>query len=146
MNPRDKSQNPYLKKSDWGWAIDPKGLRTALNNYYDRYNCPLMITENGFGAVDVVEDDGSINDDYRIEYLRNHVIAMKEAIYDGVYLIAYTMWSPMDIVSCGTAEMKKRYGLIYVDLDNYGNGTRKRSRKKSFYWYKHVIETNGEEL
>lgn len=146
MNPRDKSQNPYLKKSDWGWAIDPKGLRTALNNYYDRYNCPLMITENGFGAVDIVEDDGSINDDYRIEYLRDHIIAMKEAIYDGVDLIAYTMWSPMDIVSCGTAEMKKRYGLIYVDLDNYGNGTRKRSRKKSFYWYKHVIETNGEEL
>lgn len=146
MNPRDKTQNPYLKLSDWGWAIDPKGLRTALNNYYDRYGCPLMITENGFGAVDTVEADGSINDDYRIDYLRDHIIAMKEAIEDGVELIAYTMWSPMDIVSCGSAEMKKRYGLIYVDLDNLGNGTRERKRKKSFYWYKKVIETNGEEL
>jgi 6-phospho-beta-glucosidase len=146
MNPRDKSQNPYLKLSDWGWAIDPKGLRTALNNYYDRYQCPLMITENGFGAVDVIEADGSINDDYRIDYLRDHVIAMKEAIKDGVELIGYTMWSPIDIVSCGSAEMKKRYGLIYVDLDNLGNGTRERKRKKSFYWYKKVIETNGEEL
>ena len=146
MNPRDKSQNPYLKLSDWGWAIDPKGLRTALNNYYDRYQCPLMITENGFGAVDVIEADGSINDDYRIDYLRDHVIAMKEAIKDGVELIGYTMWSPIDIVSCGSAEMKKRYGLIYVDLDNLGNGTRERKRKKSFYWYKKVIEINGEEL
>ena len=146
MNPRDKSQNPYLKLSDWGWAIDPKGLRTALNNYYDRYRCPLMITENGFGAVDVIEADGSINDDYRIDYLRDHIIAMKEAIKDGVELIGYTMWSPIDIVSCGSAEMKKRYGLIYVDLDNLGNGTRKRKRKKSFYWYKKVIESNGEEL
>lgn len=146
MNPRDKSQNPYLVRSDWGWAIDPKGLRVALNNYYDRYGCPLMVTENGFGAVDVVEADGSINDDYRISYLRDHIISMKEAIKDGVDLIAYTMWSPMDIVSCGSAEMKKRYGLIYVDLDNEGNGTRNRSRKKSFYWYKKVIETNGEEL
>ena len=84
MNPRDKTQNPYLKLSDWGWAIDPKGLRVALNNYYDRYGCPLMITENGFGAVDTVEADGSINDDYRIDYLRDHIVAMKEAIEDGV--------------------------------------------------------------
>lgn len=145
MNPRDKSQNPYLKKSDWGWAIDPQGLRVALNNYYDRYNCPLMITENGFGAVDKVEN-GQINDDYRIDYLREHVKAMKEAIRDGVDLIAYTMWSPMDIVSCGSAEMKKRYGLIYVDLDDLGNGTLNRIKKKSFYWYKKVIESNGEIL
>lgn len=146
FSPRDKTQNPYLIQSDWGWAIDPIGLRTALNNYYDRYNCKLMITENGLGAVDKIEEDGSINDDYRIDYLQRHLKAMKDAIRDGVELIGYTMWSPMDIVSCGSAEMKKRYGLIYVDLDNYGVGTRKRIRKKSFYWYKHIIETNGEEL
>lgn len=144
--PMDKCENPYLKQSDWGWAIDPIGLRIALNNYYDRYQCPLMITENGFGAVDKVESDGSINDDYRIDYLRSHIIQMKEAIKDGVDLIGYTMWSPMDIVSCGTSEMKKRYGLIYVDLDDYGNGTMNRTKKKSFYWYKKVIESNGEDL
>ena len=144
--PTDKSDNPYLKKSDWGWAIDPRGLRIALNNYYDRYRCPLMITENGFGAYDKVEDDGSINDDYRIDYLKEHVAQMKEAIKDGVELIGYTLWSPFDIISCGTAEMSKRYGLIYVDLDDYGNGTMERSKKKSFYWYKKVIASNGEDL
>jgi Beta-glucosidase/6-phospho-beta-glucosidase/beta-galactosidase len=144
--PRDKSVNPYLKKSDWGWEIDPQGLRIALNNYYDRYNCPLFVAENGFGAVDKIEEDGSIKDDYRISYLREHIYQMKEAIKDGVELFGYTMWSPMDIVSCGTGEMKKRYGLIYVDLDDYGNGTLKRTKKDSFYWYKKVIASNGEEL
>lgn len=144
--PMDKSENPYLKRSDWGWAIDPIGLRIALNNYYERYQIPLMITENGFGAIDEVNSDGEIIDDYRIQYLRDHIRAMKEAIKDGVNLIGYTMWSPMDIVSCGTAEMKKRYGLIYVDLDDYGNGSLRRIPKKSFYWYKKVISTNGEDL
>ena len=144
--PTDKSDNPYLKKSDWGWAIDPRGLRIALNNYYDRYRCPLMITENGFGAIDNVEEDGSINDDYRIDYLKEHIAQMKEAIKDGVDLIAYTLWSPFDIISCGTAEMSKRYGLVYVDLDDQGTGTLKRSKKKSFYWYAKVIASNGEEL
>lgn len=144
--PRDKSVNPYLKKSDWGWEIDPQGLRIALNNYYDRYNCPLFVAENGFGAVDKIEKDGSIKDDYRISYLREHIYQMKEAVKDGVKLFGYTMWSPMDIVSCGTGEMRKRYGLIYVDLDDYGNGTLKRTKKDSFYWYKKVIASNGEEL
>lgn len=143
---RDFSDNPYLKLSDWGWAVDPVGLRNALNIYYDRYQCPIMITENGLGAADTVEPDGSIHDSYRIDYLRDHIAQMKEAVRDGVDLIAYTMWSPMDIVSCGSSEMKKRYGLIYVDLDDEGNGTCARTRKDSFYWYKHVIETNGEEL
>ena len=105
-----------------------------------------MVLENGLGAADTVEPDGSIHDSYRIDYLRDHIAQMKEAVRDGVDLIAYTMWSPMDIVSCGSSEMKKRYGLIYVDLDDEGNGTCARTRKDSFYWYKHVIETNGEEL
>lgn len=144
--PMDKCENPYLIKSDWGWAIDPIGLRIALNNYYERYQIPLMITENGFGAVDIINQSGEIIDDDRIHYLRDHIAAMKEAIKDGVELIGYTMWAPMDIVSCGTAEMKKRYGLIYVDLDDHGIGTMKRIRKKSFYWYQKVIATNGEDL
>lgn len=140
-------RNPYLASSEWGWQIDPVGLRYALNWQWDRWHKPLMIVENGFGAVDVVEEDGSINDDYRIDYLRSHIQAMKEAVeYEGVDLLGYTMWAPIDIVSASTGEMKKRYGFIYVDKDNDGNGTLNRSKKKSFDWYKHVIETNGEEL
>lgn len=142
----DFTRNPYISASDWGWPIDPVGFRTALNLYYDRYRCPIMVLENGLGAADTVEPDGSIHDSYRIDYLRDHIAQMKEAVRDGVDLIAYTMWSPMDIVSCGSSEMKKRYGLIYVDLDDEGNDTCARTRKDSFYWYKHVIETNGEEL
>lgn len=138
-----KSPNPYLKGSEWGWEIDPTGLRTALNTYQDRYpNVPLMITENGLGALDTVED-GKIHDQYRIDYIRDHVLAMAEAIKDGVDLRGYMLWSPIDIVSCSSSEMKKRYGCIYVDLDDFGNGTGKRMKKDSFDWYKNVIETNG---
>ncbi|MDE1376712.1 family 1 glycosylhydrolase, partial [Bacillus licheniformis] len=116
------------------------------NALYDRYQKPLFIVENGLGAVDVVEEDGSIQDDYRINYLRDHLKEVREAIADGVDLIGYTSWGPIDLVSASTAEMKKRYGYIYVDRDNEGNGTFARTRKKSFYWYKKVIETNGESL
>ncbi|MBU3182742.1 glycoside hydrolase family 1 protein [Clostridium psychrophilum] len=137
-------KNPYLETSDWGWQIDPKGLRWSLNNIYDRYQIPLMVVENGFGAVDTVKEDGSINDDYRINYLKNHIIQMEEAVKDGVNLMGYTMWGCIDLVSAGTGEMKKRYGFIYVDKDNDGKGTLKRIKKDSFEWYKNVIETNGE--
>lgn len=139
-------KNPYLKSSDWGWQIDPKGLRWTLNNIYYRYQIPIMVVENGLGAVDIVEADGSINDDYRIDYLREHIKQMKEAIADGVDLIGYTTWGCIDLVSAGTGEMKKRYGFIYVDRDDEGRGTLNRMKKKSFYWYKKVIETNGEDL
>lgn len=140
-------KNPYLKASDWGWQIDPIGLRLALNNLYDRYQVPLFIVENGLGAVDIVKEDGTIDDDYRIDYLREHIKALKDAVeIDGVDLIGYTPWGPIDLVSCGTGEMKKRYGFIYVDRDDKGNGTLKRSKKKSFYWYKKVIESNGQWL
>ena len=139
--------NPYVKSSDWGWQIDPVGLRYALNLLYERYQIPLFIVENGFGAIDEVKPDGSIDDDYRIAYLKAHIEEMKKAVtYDGVDLMGYTPWGCIDCVSFTTGEMKKRYGFIYVDKDNEGNGTLKRSRKKSFYWYKNVIETNGEEL
>ena len=139
-------RNPNLKISEWGWQIDPIGLRITCNSLYDRYQKPVFIVENGLGAVDKVEEDGSINDDYRIEYLSEHIKAMKEVIKDGVDLIGYTPWGCIDIVSASTGEMKKRYGFIYVDKDNEGKGTLKRSKKKSFYWYKKVISSNGEEL
>ncbi|WP_411167464.1 6-phospho-beta-glucosidase [Clostridium sp. MB05] len=140
-------KNPYLKASDWGWQIDPLGFRISLNNLYNRYELPLFCVENGFGAVDTIESDGSINDDYRIDYLRQHITEMKKAItIDGVEMIGYTPWGCIDLVSAGTGEMKKRYGFIYVDKNNEGNGTLERIRKKSFYWYKNVISSNGEEL
>lgn len=140
-------KNPYLKESDWGWTVDPLGLRLALNNLYDRYQKPLFIVENGLGAVDTVKEDGSIDDDYRIDYLREHIKAFKDAVdIDGVDLMGYTPWGPIDLVSCGTGEMKKRYGFIYVDRDDVGNGTLNRSKKKSFDWYKEVIKSNGEKL
>lgn len=140
-------KNPYLEASDWGWQIDPEGFRISLNNLYDRYQIPLFCVENGLGAVDIVEEDGSINDDYRIEYLRRHIAEMKKAVeIDGVDLMGYTPWGCIDLISASTGEMKKRYGFIYVDKDNDGNGTLERSRKKSFYWYKKVIESNGEIL
>ncbi|MDN3448826.1 6-phospho-beta-glucosidase BglA [Planococcus sp. APC 3906] len=140
-------ENPYIKSSDWGWAIDPTGLRYALNRLYDRYQIPLFIVENGFGAIDLVEEDGSIHDPQRIAYLKSHIEALEKAvIYDGVDLMGYTPWGIIDIVSFTTGEMKKRYGMIYVDRDNEGNGSMKRSKKDSFEWYKKVIETNGEEL
>jgi len=139
-------KNPYLKASDWGWQIDPKGLRITLKKMYDRYQVPLFIVENGLGAYDKVEDDGSINDDYRIDYMRAHIEQMGEAIKDGVDLMGYTSWGCIDLISASTSEMSKRYGFIYVDQDDYGNGTLERKKKKSFNWYKNVIATNGEEL
>ncbi|AIQ31559.1 6-phospho-beta-glucosidase [Paenibacillus sp. FSL P4-0081] len=137
--------NPFLEASEWGWQIDPIGLRIYLNQLYDRYQKPLFIAENGLGASDTVVD-GVINDDHRIQYLQKHIEAMKEAIKDGVELIGYTAWGCIDLVSCSSGEMKKRYGFIYVDRNNDGTGTLQRTPKKSFYWYKKVIATNGEDL
>lgn len=140
-------KNPYLKSSDWGWQIDPVGLRIALNYMYDRYQLPLMVVENGLGAQDTVEVDGSIHDDYRIDYLRSHIEEMKKAINeDGVELWGYTPWGCIDLVSASTGEMHKRYGFVYVDYQDDGCGEGERIRKDSFYWYKKVIETNGENL
>lgn len=140
-------KNPYLKASEWGWAIDPVGLRVTLNTIYDRYEKPMFIVENGLGAVDTVEADGSIHDSYRIDYLRAHIEQMEKAVNeDGLPLMGYTTWGPIDLVSASTGEMKKRYGFIYVDKDNDGNGTLARSRKDSFYWYKKVIASNGTDL
>jgi 6-phospho-beta-glucosidase len=140
-------QNPYLKSSEWGWQIDPMGLRIALNFLYDRYQKPLFVVENGLGAKDTPDPQGVIIDDYRIEYLREHVKAMKAAVEeDGVDLLGYTTWGCIDIISASSGEMSKRYGFIYVDRDDQGNGTLKRSKKKSFSWYKDVIASNGEKL
>lgn len=140
------ANNKYLKLSDWGWAIDPDGLRYYLNEVYGRYHLPMMVVENGLGQNDAVEPDGSIHDPYRIDYLREHVKAMEQAIADGVDVIGYTPWGCIDLISASTGEMAKRYGMIYVDLDNDGNGTRSRSRKDSFFWYKKCIASNGAEL
>ncbi len=138
--------NPYLKASEWGWQIDPKGLRYSLNEIYDRYQMPLMVVENGLGAKDVIEADGSINDDYRIDYLRQHIQQMGEAVADGVELMGYTPWGCIDLVSASTGEYAKRYGFIYVERYDDGTGDFSRRRKKSFDWYKKVIATNGEDL
>lgn len=135
--------NPYLEASDWGWQIDPVGLRITLNKLYDRYQVPLFIVENGLGALDKVEADGSIQDGYRISYLEKHIQQMYEAIEDGVELMGYTPWGCIDLVSASTSEMSKRYGFIYVDADDQGKGSFDRSRKASFYWYKEVIASNG---
>lgn len=140
-------RNPYLEITKWGWQIDPIGLRVSLNNLYDRYQIPLFIVENGMGAIDQLNEDGTIHDDYRIKYLSEHLKAMKDAVeIDGVDLMGYTMWGCTDLVSAGTGEIRKRYGFIYVDKDDEGNGTGKRYKKDSFYWYKKLIETNGELL
>lgn len=140
-------ENPYIESSDWGWAIDPEGLRYTMNRLYDRYQLPLFIVENGFGAIDQVEEDHAIHDQNRIDYLTKHIEALKKAVdYDGVELMGYTPWGIIDLVSFTTGEMKKRYGMIYVDRDNEGNGTMERYKKDSFDWYKQVIESNGEKL
>ncbi len=137
-------RNPHLKASEWGWQIDPLGLRITMNALYDRYQKPLFIVENGLGAVDTLTEDGTVEDDYRIAYLEAHIKAMTDAVeIDGVDLIGYTPWGCIDLVSASTGEMKKRYGFIYVDKDNEGNGTLKRYKKKSFEWYKNVIKNNG---
>lgn len=136
-------KNPYLPCSEWGWQIDAKDLRIALNQLYDRYQKPLFIAENGLGAKDVVEEDGAVRDTYRIEYLKDHIIQMREAIADGVELFGYTPWGCIDSVSASTSQMSKRYGFIYVDLDDDGNGTMGRRKKQSFDWYREVIRSNG---
>jgi 6-phospho-beta-glucosidase len=138
--------NPYLASSDWGWQIDPKGLHYALCDLYDRYQMPLMVVENGLGAKDEIEEDGSIQDDYRIDYLRQHIEEMKHAVDEGVDLMGYTPWGCIDLVSASTGEYAKRYGFIYVRRYDDGTGDFARLKKKSFDWYKKVIETNGEDL
>ncbi|UHM93245.1 glycoside hydrolase family 1 protein [Rahnella victoriana] len=140
------ARNPFLEASEWGWEIDPVGLRIALNQLYDRYQKPLFIVENGLGAVDKPDENHFIADDYRINYLRQHIEAMAEAIEDGVELMGYTPWGCIDLVSMSTGEMSKRYGLIYVDLDDNISGTGNRYKKKSFHWYQKVISTNGADI
>lgn len=139
-------KNEYLPKSQWDWPIDPIGLRISLMKLYDRYGIPVFVCENGLGAHDEISEDGKIHDDYRIDYIREHVIQMKEAIKDGVELMGYTTWGCIDLISCGTSQMSKRYGFIYVDQDDEGKGSQDRIRKDSFYWYKKVIQSNGEDL
>lgn len=139
-------RNPHLPASDWGWVIDPLGLRITMNTLYDRYQKPLFLVENGLGAKDVPAENGEVQDDYRIDYLRQHVQAMADAITDGVPLMGFTPWGCIDLVAASTGEMSKRYGFIYVDRDNLGNGTLNRTPKKSFHWYKRVIASNGTEL
>ncbi len=138
--------NPYLEKSQWGWLIDPKGLRILLNFLHDRYQKPLFIVENGLGARDEFDENGEIKDDYRIAYLNDHLVQAHEAILDGVELMGFTSWGPIDLVANSTAEMSKRYGYIYVDRHDDGQGTLERKRKKSFYWYQDVIRTAGSSL
>ncbi|MGR5076786.1 glycoside hydrolase family 1 protein [Photobacterium swingsii] len=142
----DSVPNPYLEKSQWGWLIDPKGLRILLNFLYDRYQKPLFVVENGLGARDEIGEDGEIHDDYRIQYLNDHLVQAREAIADGVELMGFTSWGPIDLVANSTAEMSKRYGFIYVDRHNDGTGSLIRKRKKSFHWYQEVINTQGGSL
>ncbi|WP_317855176.1 6-phospho-beta-glucosidase [Chakrabartyella piscis] len=139
-------RNPYLQYTDWDWSIDPVGLRITMNQIYDRYQKPLFVVENGLGAIDELDENNCVDDQYRIDYFREHLKQMKEAIRDGVELLGYTSWGPIDLVSAGSGQMSKRYGFIYVDRDNDGNGTYARYKKKSFDWYKEVIATNGAEL
>lgn len=142
-------KNPYLEESEWGWQIDPQGLRYICNYFYNRYEKPLFIVENGLGAVDeLVEVNGekTVIDDYRIKYLNDHLVELGKAIEDGVEIMGYTSWGCIDLVSASTAELKKRYGFIYVDRQNDGSGTLERYKKKSFNWYKEVIRTNGGSL
>lgn len=138
--------NPYLKASEWGWIVDPVGLRITLNEVWDRYQLPVYIVENGLGAVDVPETDGRVHDPYRIEYLRRHIEQMREAVTDGVDLRGYMTWGCIDLISESTGQMSKRYGFVYVDRDDEGNGTLARARKDSFDWYRHVIACNGVDL
>lgn len=138
-------KNKHLKLSQWDWPIDPIGLRISLEKLYDRYGVPLFVAENGLGARDELIGE-VVHDPYRIEYLKEHIEQMREAIADGVELIGYTVWGCIDLISCGTSQMSKRYGFIYVDQDDNGMGTKKRYRKDSFYWYKKVIESNGQDI
>lgn len=146
IRPYVSSQNPYLEPTPWEWRADPLGLYNALCQLSDRYHIPVMIAENGFGAYDKVEEDGSIHDTYRIDYLKKHIQQVRNAIEDGAEVFSYLSWGPIDIVSSSSAQMSKRYGYIYVDLDDYGKGTGKRLKKDSFDWYRKVIASNGEDL
>lgn len=139
-------KNPNIPRSEWGWPIDPIGLRITLNKIYDRYHLPIFISENGLGAKDTVTENGKIYDDYRINYLHEHVYQLREAIKDGVDVFGYAWWGPIDLVSSGTSQMSKRYGMIYIDQDDYGHGTKKRLLKKSYYYYKKLIASNGADL
>ena len=141
--------NPTLEASEWGWHIDPQGLRVVMNDYWERWQKPLFIVENGLGAADeLVEVDGTptVVDDYRIAYLNDHLVQVREAVADGVELLGYTTWGCIDLVSASTAQMSKRYGFVYVDRDDDGTGTLERYRKKSFDWYRQVIASNGAAL
>lgn len=146
INNYGKLQNPYCDASKWGWIIDPQGLRITLNFLQERFHKPLFIVENGLGAPDEVNEDGTIIDDYRIEYLKAHIEQVRLALDDGIDLMGYLTWGPIDVISASEGQMSKRYGFIYVDRDDNGNGTLSRSKKKSFEWYKKVISTNGEDL
>ena len=143
MQPADNLQNPNLKQSSWGWAIDPQGLYNTLSQYYDRYQKPIIIAENGLGAYDKLERDKKVHDSYRSEYLSMHIEQVGRAIHDGAEVIAYCAWGPIDIVSCSSQQMSKRYGFVYVDIDDNGQGSKKRYLKDSYFWYKQVINSNG---
>lgn len=145
-NVLDIIPNPHLAKSEWGWQIDPQGLRYLLNVLYDRYQKPLFIVENGLGAKDTVAENGEINDDYRIHYISEHLKQVAEAIADGVEVMGYTSWGPIDLVSASSSQMSKRYGFIHVDREDHGEGSLVRRRKKSFYWYQSVISSHGKSL
>lgn len=143
----DSVKNPYLPSTEWGWQIDPLGLRITLIELFDRYQKPLFVVENGLGAIDKPNEADFVEDDYRIKYMADYIRQMRDAIdLDGIPVLGYTMWGCIDIVSAGSGEMKKRYGFIYVDCDNDGKGSLKRSKKKSFEWYKNVIKNNGANL
>lgn len=146
LEPANTTVNPNLEASPWGWEIDPQGLYHSLSLYADRYDKPIIIAENGFGMYDKREEDGSIHDPYRSDYLGKHIEQIGRAIHDGADVIAYCVWGPIDIVSCSSQQMSKRYGFIYVDLDDEGKGSAKRIKKDSFYWYKEVIASNGREI
>ncbi|MCI1894179.1 MAG: family 1 glycosylhydrolase, partial [Lactobacillus sp.] len=139
----DSELNPYLKANPWGWTINPLGLYDSFLKYWDRYHSPLMIAENGFGQIEELDENDTVHDDYRIDYLRQHLQALKNAVEKDVDVFAYCAWSPIDMVSSGTSEMKKRYGFIYNDLNDDGTGSGKRYPKDSFYWYQKVIASNG---
>ncbi|CAJ2233073.1 Aryl-phospho-beta-D-glucosidase BglA [Companilactobacillus paralimentarius] len=143
----DRVKNPYVKASEWGWQVDPVGLRYALNWFNDRYHLPLFIVENGLGAIDKKTSDNKVHDDYRIDYMTDHIHAMKQAVLkDGVNLIGYTPWGCIDLVAASTGQMSKRYGMIYVDENDDGTGSLNRYKKDSFYWFQNVIKTNGAEI
>jgi 6-phospho-beta-glucosidase len=139
-------KNPYLETTEWGWTVDPVGLRISLLELYDRYQKPLFVVENGLGTNDQLTQDGKVHDDYRIKYFKSHLSEMAKAVAAGVDLLGYTSWGPIDLISASTSQMSKRYGFIYVDQDDNGNGTLNRYRKDSFYWYQKVIATNGQSL